>query len=387
MQPNPIRVVHLFSETACGFIPRLWIHQLAHFNSDEFRFSVLVPDKGSLGEGFRKSLPEGLVEIHEIPSLFQLGNPVYAFRAYLSLRAYCSPENTDLLHTHFPNAAILAAMLRRRLSKTGLVHSLYLFAGDWKARKPPRFFSFALRRIGQRAERILAPTPGEEEHVLRLEIGKKYQLARIPLAIPDPGSPSPNRAELAEAVGLSPEKRWIGFFLPSFSRRETRNILTELMPLSDLAGEEELVCLVPAGRLSEARTLGLRLRLNPRFHFAADLSRWEDLIPQLAGAVFPMGDLVSVAAAMIALAGGCAVWIPAGSRWVDFLPQPGGNMLCLGQSYRSREEVETLLSAKTQNDDQSLDNDLFGEVRAEHVAGQLRQLYLDVLAEKGSEMF
>lgn len=384
MNPNPVRVVHLFAESVSGFLPRLWLHQMLHLEPTEFRFSMVLPDRSSLGAWAEQLCEQRGIEIHEIPALAQLKNPVYALRARLSLGSWCPAGRVDVLHTHFPGAALLAGAARRRLAGVGLVHSLYSFAGDWKLNRPPRLLCWGLRRTTRRAERIITQGHEEEARVLQLEIGKRYQLARLPLAIPSGHLPSVNREEMAESLALPGEDRWIGIFLPSLSRRETRELLMNLVPLSEIAPGHQFLCVVPAGRLSESRTLGLRLRLSPRFHFVAGLSRWDEIASELNVAVFPMLGLINVAAAEIALGAACPVWIRADSPWVDLLPRAGRDVVCRGQAYRLKEEVESLLAGGKQASEEALSGETLADVQAEQVAGRLRGVYLDVVAEKAS---
>lgn len=384
MNRNPIRVAHLFAETAGGFITLLWLRQLSHFDPEEFRFHLLLPDRAHLGERAGAGRSDPRIEIHEIPSLAQLRNPVYALRSYLSLRSWLAAHPVDVVHAHFPAAALLADAVTRGSSAAGIVSSLYASAGEWRSIAPPRLLVSALRHTARRAERILTFHQAEEDDLLRLGIGKKYQMARFPLPIPEAISPGADRGSIAETVAAPPDGRWIGIFMPSLSRRELRELLTELAPLQELGENCHLIGLIPAGRLGETRTVALRLRVGPRFHFLADLHRWEQLIPEFEVAVIPTAGLMSLAAAGFALGSARAVWIRGDTPWADLLPQPGGHRLCIGQPYRLKEEVEALLSEPMRPRPSPAGEDPLADARVGVAGPRLRSVYLDVLREKGS---
>ena len=119
MRPRPIRVVHLFSETASGFIARLWIHQLAHLDPNEFRLSLVVPDRHSLGARLRDTCQKQHIRIHEVPALAHLMNPVYAFRSRLSLRLVWSLSEDSL---GFTDTFGLGSSSGRVSSESGILY-------------------------------------------------------------------------------------------------------------------------------------------------------------------------------------------------------------------------------------------------------------------------
>jgi hypothetical protein len=376
MRSGPLHVVHLFSETANGFLLRLWLDVLRRFDQREFRFSIVLPAAPT-------RLSSGLIQpqsgepgVDEMPALGNLKHPVYSLRALISLRSRFSGEPVHVVHSHFPGAAILANRLRGTFSRAAHVASLYSFAGPWRTEDPPSLSFRALRRSARRVERIVCLSSEEEHRVLNLDIGKKYQTTILQLAVPTTEGSRPNNDFLAEDLDLPAGRKWIGVLLPSSSRKELRNILMDLAPLAETGTDHHLACVVPTLRLGDVRSLLVRLRLGDRFHVPGDLQCWETLVPHLAVAVFPLGCLTSLTAALLTLGVPRPLWAPAGLPWMHLLPPPGQSPVHLGQAYRMKEEISDILESSEENPP------VPAEARSDSVAEQLETVYRDVLAER-----
>jgi hypothetical protein len=381
-------VVHLFSRTADGFLLRLWLDVLGRFDPREFRFTIALP---SAVEVHPSSTVDGTasaaVDFIEVPALANLKHPAYFLRSHLSLGSRFSGENVHILHSHFPGACVLAGHLGGPFSRAGHVASFYSFAGPWRSADPPPLLLHVLRRTARHVERIVCLDGDDETRILDLGIAKKYQTAMLPLPIPamapsSTGGEHTPRARLAEDLDLPVEGRWAGAFLPSSSRRELRNLLMDLAVLAEAGSAVHVVCLVPALRLSDVRSLLVRLRLGDRFHVPGDLRAWERLVPHLELAVFPRGSLAALAAALLALGVPRPVWTQSGLPWMHLLPGKQSPYVTFGQAYRMNDELQTILAGETASDRSPRDGSIPAETRPDAVAERLQTVYRDVLAEK-----
>jgi hypothetical protein len=224
----------------------------------------------------------------------------------------------------------------------------------------------------------------DEERILALGIGKKYQTSLLPFPVPSlvTTGTGEEREHLAEDLELPAGKRWVGVFLPSSSRREIRNHLMDLAALADAVPEVHLVCLVPTLRLGDARSLLVRLRLGDRFHIPGDLQLWEKLVSHLETAVFPRGGLTALAAALLTLGVPRPVWTSTAFPWMHLLPGDRNPHVRFGQAYRMNEEIGELLTPGIERTRPEGVDRVPDEIRPDAVAERLETVYRDVLAER-----
>jgi len=379
-------VVHLFSRTAEGFLLRLWLDVLARFDPREFRFTLVLPAAVAPGRPpLVDGTPSPALEVIEVPALANLKHPAYFLRSLLSLRSRFAGQKVHISHSHFPGACVLAGRLGRPFSSAGHVASLYSFAGPWRSEDPPALLLRALRRTARRVERIVCLDAEDEARILGLGIARKYQTATLPLPVPALGDTVADTAQnprvrLAEDLDLPTADTWVGAFLPSSSRRELRNLLMDLAALTEIAAGIQVVCLVPALRLDDARSLLVRLRLGDRLHVPGDLRLWEKLTPHLEVALFPRGGLTALAAALVTLGLPRPIWTQAGLPSMHLLPGNENPFVTVGQAYRMNEEVRAIMDAARPDRD-SRGGEIPAEVRSDVVAERLGTVYRDVLAE------